>query len=88
METITALSTPSGSGGISVVRMSGNKSFKIIAKIFSQSKKNGKIFNVDNVLSHSIHFGYIFDNNIIIDEVLISVFKKPNSFTGEDLIEI
>jgi tRNA modification GTPase len=88
METITALSTPSGSGGISVVRMSGNKSFKIIAKIFSQSKKNAKIFNVDNVLSHSIHFGYIFDNNIIIDEVLISVFKKPNSFTGEDLIEI
>ena len=77
-DTITAIATPHGTGGVGVVRISGEKSFEIINKIFSkQNLEAGKI-------SH----GWIKDNGKIIDEVIILPFKKPNSFTGEDVIEI
>ncbi|MBQ2611247.1 tRNA uridine-5-carboxymethylaminomethyl(34) synthesis GTPase MnmE, partial [bacterium] len=77
-DTITAIATPPGTGGVGVVRISGDKSFEIINNIFS--KKNlapGKIFH-----------GWIEDNDIKIDEVLVLPFKTPNSYTGEDVIEI
>ena len=87
MDTITAISTAAGTGGISVIRLSGDKAFNIISKIFSKSDKKDKYFDVNLLPTHTIHFGYIFDDKLI-DEVLISVFKKPNSYTGEDVIEI
>ena len=86
--TIAAISTPLGEGGIAVIRISGEKTFGIIENIFFQDKQKKKKIDVSEFKSHTIHFGYIFDNGSIIDEVLISIFKEPNSYTGEDVIEI
>ena len=77
-ETITAIATPFGTGGVGVIRISGDKSFEIIEKIFSNEIKTGKI-----------NHGWIVDeNNKKIDEVIVLPFKNPNSYTGEDVIEI
>jgi len=87
-DTISAISTPFGEGGISVLRLSGNKSFDIIENIFFKDPGRKKRINIAETPSHTIHFGYLFDESNLVDEVLISVFKKPNSYTGEDTIEI
>lgn len=81
LETICALSTPQGIGAIGVIRVSGEGTFKIVNRIFK-----GK--DLSEVDSHTIHFGTIRDNNVIVDEVLIAVFKTPKSFTKEDVVEI
>ena len=80
-DTIVALATPQGIGALAIIRLSGNKSISIVNSVFK-----GK--NIENVASHTLHFGTIRDNERIIDEVLVSVFKSPNSFTKEDSIEI
>ena len=87
-DTITAISTPLGEGGISVIRISGDDAFKIIENIFYKDKSGKAKIDISKLDSHTIHFGYIFDKNLILDEVLISIFKSPNSYTGEDIIEI
>lgn len=87
-DTITAISTPYGEGGISVIRLSGNKSFEIIENIFFKDPGKKKKIDISETPSHTIHFGYLFDGLNLTDEVLISIFKKPNSYTGEDIIEI
>lgn len=79
-DTICALATGSGIGAIAIIRISGSKAFNICNKIFSK--------NIANVESHTIHFGAIRNCKEIIDEVLLSIFRNPNSFTGEDVIEI
>jgi len=84
-DTICAIATSPGIGAIAVIRVSGSESFKICEKIFSPRKKNLKL---SQAKSHSIHFGTIGDKNNILDEVLLSVFKAPNSYTGEDSVEI
>jgi len=84
-DTIIALATPSGVGAISVIRLSGEKSIEIVDAYF-QSVKKGKTLKKQK--SHSIHLGHIVQNDIILDEVLVSVFKNPNSYTGENVIEI
>ncbi|MBR2333887.1 MAG: hypothetical protein IKA59_00910 [Clostridia bacterium] len=77
-DTIAAIATPIGTGGVGVIRISGDKSFEIIQKIFSgKGPRAGRI-------SH----GWIVDNGIKIDEVIVLAFKNPNSYTGEDVIEI
>lgn len=76
-DTITAIATPIGTGGVGVIRVSGNKCFEIVEKIFSQKLTAGKI-----------HHGWISDNDKKIDEVIVLPFKAPNSYTGEDVIEI
>ena len=81
LETICALSTPQGIGAIGVIRVSGERTFEIVNKIF----KGKDLTKVD---SHTIHFGTIRDGGIIVDEVLIAVFKTPRSFTKEDVVEI
>lgn len=81
LETICALSTPQGIGAIGVIRVSGEHTFKIVNKIF----KGKDLTKVD---SHTIHFGTIRDGGLIVDEVLIAVFKTPKSFTKEDVVEI
>ena len=88
--TITAISTPVGEGGISVLRLSGDEAFFIIEKLFYKDKNKSIGIHISELDSHTIHFGYIYDNTTdsIIDEVLISIFKNPNSYTGEDVIEI
>jgi tRNA modification GTPase len=87
-DTIAAISTPIGEGGISVLRVSGDEAFVIIEKIFFKDKAGEINFIISSESSNTIHFGYIFDNRSLIDEVLVSVFKKPHSYTGEDLVEI
>ena len=80
-ETICAVATPAGVGAIAVIRVSGSKTFPIVNKIF-----RGK--NLKNQSSHTIHFGTIRDGEMIVDEVLVSLFKSPASYTREDTIEI
>ena len=77
-DTIAAISTPHGTGGVGVIRISGEKSFEIAGKI---STKNSF---TPNIISH----GWIIDNDKKVDEVIILPFKSPNSYTGEDVIEI
>lgn len=78
--TICALSTAPGIGGIAVIRVSGNKAFDIVNTIFSK--------NLHEQKSHNVCFGLIKDNDRIVDEVVVSIFKNPHSFTGEDVAEI
>lgn len=80
-ETIAAISTAPGIGAISIVRMSGDDALKILEKIFDSNPK--KPFS-----SHTIRYGKIMDENQLIDEVLVSYFKAPKTFTREDMIEI
>jgi tRNA modification GTPase len=80
-ETICALATPSGVGAIAVIRVSGDATFSIVNQIF-----RGK--DLTKVASHTVHFGTIREENAIIDEVLVAVFKTPTSFTKEDTVEI
>ena len=72
-------------GAIAVIRISGSKAFPVVAQIFQQ---NGKAFNMDKVLSHKAYFGQIVDGDEILDEVLVTFFKGPHSFTGDDSAEI
>ena len=77
-DTITAIATPIGTGGVGVIRISGDRSFEIIGKIFAKK----------NLEAGRIAHGWIMDGDKKIDEVLVLPFKNPNSYTGEDVIEI
>lgn len=81
-DTITAIATPGGVGAISVIRISGSRSFDVVDKIFQ-----GKARLSDSP-SHTIHYGKICSESEMIDDVLVSVFRMPNSYTGENSIEI
>jgi len=82
--TIAAIATPIGIGGISVIRISGTKSFAIVHSIFRSG------VDIINVPSHTIHYGVIndIDGLTVVDTVLVSIFRNPNSYTGEDVVEI
>ena len=80
-DTICAISTALGVGAISIVRVSGPNAIEIVNKIF----KGKDLRKVD---SHTINYGYIMDNNEILDEVLVSVMLAPKTYTTEDIIEI
>ena len=80
-EPICAVATPSGVGAIGLVRVSGAGTFELINQVFK-----GK--NLLEAQSHTIHFGTIYGPAQVIDEVLVSVFKSPRSFTKEDVVEI
>ena len=83
--TICAIATPGGHGAISIVRLSGKESYKIAGKLV-RFKSGDK--SLDNQTANTIHYAYIMDGKEIVDDVLISLFKAPRSYTGEDLIEI
>jgi len=83
--TICAISTPSGSGAIAIVRLSGEKAIKICDKIFVSNTEGKKL---TEQTANTIHFGKILENEMVVDEVLVSIFKSPNSYTGEDLVEV
>ena len=83
-DTIVALATPSGSGAIAVVRLSGMDAITIASKCFKSV--SGK--NLNKQATHTIHLGHIIDDKRTVDEVLVSVFKDPNSYTGENVVEI
>ena len=79
-DTIAQVSTALANNAISIVRASGTDAFKIVSKIFSK--------NIENEASHTIHYGYIKDKDEVVDEVLVSIFRSPKSFTREDVVEI
>lgn len=82
-DTIVALATPPGIGAISIIRLSGPDSINAVSRIFSGKKP------LIEAVTHTVHYGKICDSNgELIDDVLVSVFRSPNSYTGEDSIEI
>lgn len=82
--TIAAISTAPGIGGIGIIRMSGENCFDVLEKIFKQ--KNNQ--NIEDIKGYSIKYGTIVDGEEIIDEVLVSYFKAPKSYTAENMCEI
>lgn len=80
-DTIVALATPPGIGAIGVIRLSGKKTFEIVNALFPAK-------NLSEQDSHTLHVGILKDDEIILDEVVVSLYKGPKSYTGEDVIEI
>jgi len=83
-ETIVALATPSGAGAIAVIRLSGANAIAIAAEVFESV--SGK--DITKQKTHTIHLGHIVDCTKVYDQVLLSIFKGPNSYTGENVVEI
>ena len=83
-DTIIALATPPGAGAIGVLRISGSLAISITESLFKSIHNK----NLTTQPTHSIHLGHIFDGDSLLDEVLVSLFKNPKSYTGEDVIEI
>lgn len=83
-DTIAAISTPRGEGGIGIVRISGNNALDILEKIFKP--KSGKA--IKGLRNYSINYGHIFDGKTLVDEVLVSIMKASNTYTREDIVEI
>jgi tRNA modification GTPase len=84
-ETICAIATPPGMGAIAVIRLSGPEALPVCESVF-MPKKNG--LKISKVPTHTIHFGTIMNGKELLDEVLVSVFRSPHSYTGEDAVEI
>src|SRR5579871_3479072 len=80
-DTIVALATPPGVGAIGVIRISGKKSFEVIDQLFSSKR-------ISEQASHTLHVGFFKEEEKILDEVVVSLFRQPKSYTGEDVIEI
>lgn len=86
-DTIAAIATAMGNSGIGIVRISGDEAFLVADQVFKFcGKQSGK--RVSDVESHTIHYGYVYDGNEIIDEVLLMAMRGPKSFTAEDTVEI
>ena len=83
-DTIVALASPSGSGAIAVIRVSGNDAISICKSVFNSV--SGK--DISKQKSHTLHLGHIVDEEKVIDQVLLSIFKGTNTYTGENTIEI
>jgi len=85
-DTIAAISTPLGEGGIGIIRISGNEAISVVSKIF----RSPKGINLNNVKTHTIHYGFIVDpfTEEKVDEVLVTVMRAPNTYTREDVVEI
>lgn len=84
-DTICAISTAPGSGAIAVVRIAGPNAFETVEKIFRPAGKNKQLSDQP---AHTAHFGTIFNGTKEIDEVVVTIFKEPRSFTGDDIVEI
>ncbi|MDX5473949.1 MAG: tRNA uridine-5-carboxymethylaminomethyl(34) synthesis GTPase MnmE [Bacillaceae bacterium] len=86
LDTIAAISTPMGEGAIAIVRLSGSESINIMDKLFKKPSEK----KLEDVASHTIHYGHIVDpkTSQVIEEVMVSVMKGPKTFTREDVVEI
>lgn len=85
-DTIAAIATGMSSSGIGIVRISGDEAFEIAGRVFRTA--SGKMVNISNFPSHTIHYGQIRDGDETIDEVLLMIMKGPKSYTAEDTVEI
>ena len=84
-DTICAIATPPGQGAIAIIRVSGPEAVSVCESVFSPKKKGLKITDAE---THTIHFGTIGKEEEMLDEVLVSVFRQPHSYTGENAVEI
>lgn len=84
-DTIAAIATAVSNGGISIIRVSGDEALDVVNKIYISKSGQKKL---KDYASHTIHFGYIEEQGITVDEVLVSIFRAPNSYTMEDVVEI
>ena len=84
-DTICAIATPHGMGAIAIVRISGPRALPVVAELFYQK---GKPVDIEAIVSHKANYGYIVNDGEMLDEVLVTFFKSPHSFTGEDSAEI
>ena len=80
-DTIVALATPPGVGALAIIRLSGPASFEIIDKLFPSKKLSAQ-------RTHTLHHGLLQHDDVVLDDVVVSLFKGPKSFTGEDVVEI
>ena len=84
-DTIVAVSTAMANGAISIIRVSGKEAFSVVSHVF---KPKDAFFNILNPTPNTIKYGTIIENDKVIDEVLVSFFKAPNSYTTENTVEI
>lgn len=84
-DTIAAIATGLSNSGISIIRVSGENAISVVDSVFVS--KSGKHILKD-AISHTIHYGFIYENNEMIDEVMVSIMRSPKSFTTEDTVEI
>lgn len=84
-KTIAAISTAMSASGIGIVRISGDEAMDVISRIYRS--KNGKK-NIREVQSHTIHYGFIYDGEDVVDEVLVMIMRGSHTYTGEDTVEI
>lgn len=84
-DTICAISTPHGMGAIALIRVSGSYAFAAVTSVF---QRNGKTMPIEDIVSHKAFYGHIIYKGEMLDEVLVTFFKSPHSFTGEDSAEI
>ena len=84
-ETIAAIATAMSNSGIGIIRVSGDESISVVNKIFFNKDMKNTLMNAK---SHTVHYGFIYDGNELIDEVLVVIMKAPNSFTTENTVEI
>ena len=80
-DTIVALATPPGLGAIAVIRLSGTNALAITASVFSKK-------SILNAASHTVHYGKLIEGKTVIDEVVVTIYKAPTSYTGEEVVEI
>lgn len=83
-DTIAAVATALSDSGIGIIRVSGNEAISIVDKIYKSKGKE----KLTDYRSHTIHYGFIYDEGELVDEVMVSVFKAPRSYTTEDTVEI
>ena len=84
MSTITAIATPNATGGISVIRISGEKAVEIADRVFRSISEKP----VAQMKAYTCAYGYVFENGETVDDVVLTLFKAPRSYTGEDVVEI
>ncbi|HRP18937.1 MAG TPA: tRNA uridine-5-carboxymethylaminomethyl(34) synthesis GTPase MnmE, partial [Ginsengibacter sp.] len=80
-DTIAAIATPPGIGGIGIIRVSGEQAYPVVQQLFTKK-------NLEELQANTLHVGLLQDEGEVLDEVVLSLFRKPHSFTGEDVIEI
>lgn len=85
IDTIAAIATAMTNSGIGIIRISGEDAFLVIDKIYRSKNKNKKL---SEEKSHTVHYGYIVDNEEVIDEVMVLIMQAPNTYTREDTVEI
>jgi len=84
-DTIAAIATAVSDSGIGIIRVSGDEAIEIVDKVYRSKSGKKRLVNVE---SHTIHYGFIYDGDVLIDEVMIAVMKAPNTYTKENTVEI